>query len=169
MLISGAVPLTPDHPFMDRLLAALASVYGDELVSAALFGSVARRTARDDSDLDLLLVVEGLPNGRRARLATFRPVTELLHAPLGELARAGIETEIMPILRTPAEIRVRTPLMLDLTEDAVLLVDRGDVIATALSDLRARLEQLGSKRIWDAEGWYWDLKPDYKRGEIVEI
>jgi predicted nucleotidyltransferase len=33
--------------------------YGDRLVSIHLFGSYARNEARDDSDVDLLLVLEG--------------------------------------------------------------------------------------------------------------
>lgn len=161
--------LTPDHPFLGRVVAALGATYGDRLVSAAIFGSVARRTARPDSDLDLLLVVEDLPVGRRARLATFRPVEESLRHALRDLARAGIETDVMPVLRTPGEIRTHTPLMLDLTQDAVILHDRDGVLAATLADLRARLARLGSTRIWDGDGWYWDLKPGYRRGEIVEI
>jgi uncharacterized protein len=164
------VGLTPDHPFLGELVSALETVYAEDLTSVAIFGSVARRTARDDSDLDLFIVVAGLPAGRRARLATFDPVRKLLEKSLSALAGLGIETELMPILRTPDEIRIRTPLMLDMTEDAFLLRDREGALASALSGLRARLRELGSKRIWDEEGgWYWDLKPDYRRGEIVEI
>jgi uncharacterized protein len=169
-VVVGAVALTPEHPFIPRIVAALETVYGAGLGSIALFGSVARRTARDDSDLDMLLVVDSLPAGRGARLATFQPVREILKGALFDLAVAGTETELMPILRTPEELRVRTPLMLDLTEDAVLLRDRDGLLALALASLRARLQALGSKRIWDGQGgWYWDLKPDYRRGEIVEI
>ncbi len=49
----------------DELLAKLVpvaeAVYGDRLVTVAVFGSVARRTMRFDSDVDFLLVVSGLP------------------------------------------------------------------------------------------------------------
>jgi predicted nucleotidyltransferase len=161
--------LTPDHWFVDRVLEAVRAAYADRLVSVAIFGSVARCTARVDSDLDLLLVIEGLPAGRRARLATFRPVEAALREYLRSLARSGIETELMPVFRTPAELQTHTPLMLDLTEDAVILQDSHGVLAAALDDLRARLARLGSRRVWDGDGWYWDLKPDYRRGEIVEI
>jgi uncharacterized protein len=165
-----AVGLTPEHPFIPEIVAALETVYGSDLVSVAIFGSVARRTARGDSDVDLFVVVAGLPAGRGARLATFQPVRKRLQGRLSDLARAGVETELMPILRTPDEVRIRTPLMLDMTEDAVLLRDRDGILGAALSGLRARLRELGSKRIWDEDGgWYWDLKPDYRRGEIVEI
>ncbi len=161
--------LTPEHPFIDTLRQALEHVYGEHLVSAALFGSVARRSARPDSDVDLFLVVDDLPRGRRARLVTFDPVEREITPARRALAAAGIVTEVMPILRTPEEIRSQSPLMLDLTEDAVLLLDRDATLTRSLDDLRQRLRRLGSRRILDAEGWYWDLKPDYRRGEIVEI
>jgi hypothetical protein len=148
---------------------ALRSVYGDRLVAVAVFGSVARRTARPDSDLDLYVVVKGLPRGHRARLATFDPVEERLIADLDALARQSITAELSPVLRTPEDLRTASPLMLDLTEDAVILVDRGAVLRTALDDLRARLRRLGSRRVWTGIRWYWDLKPDYQRGEVFEI
>jgi predicted nucleotidyltransferase len=81
--------LTPDHPFVPELVAALETVYGSDLVSVAIFGSVARRTARDDSDLDLFVAVAGLPAGRGARLATFQQVRKLLQGALSDLARAS--------------------------------------------------------------------------------
>jgi predicted nucleotidyltransferase len=43
------------------LATACHEVYGPRLVSLAIFGSVARGTARPDSDLDFLIVAEGLP------------------------------------------------------------------------------------------------------------
>lgn len=39
--------------------------YGNRLISLAVFGSVGRGTARPDSDIDLLIIVEQLPARRR--------------------------------------------------------------------------------------------------------
>lgn len=160
--------LTPDDPFIATVLRAVRQVYGARLVSVALFGSVARRTARPDSDLDLFVVVEGLPRGRRARLQTFEAVERLLEAELAALGRNALATELSPVLRTPDDLAVASPLLLDLTEDAVILEDRG-VLSTALEDLRARLRRLGARRVWNGPRWYWDLKPDYRRGEIIRL
>jgi hypothetical protein len=160
--------LTPDHPFVRRVAEVVRQHYGPRLRSLALFGSVARRTARPDSDLDLFIVVNGLPRGRRARLATFDAVEKALAEQIEALARSGIDVEISPVLRTPEDLRILSPLLLDLTEDAVILQDSG-VLQAALDDLRRRLRRLGSRRIWIGPRWYWDLKPDYKRGEIIEL
>jgi predicted nucleotidyltransferase len=148
---------------------AVRHTYGDPLVSLAVFGSVARGTARPDSDLDLFLVVEDLPRGRRARLATFDPVERALASAIEKLAATGIAVELSPVLRTPEDLRITSPLLLDLTEDAVILLDRNGTLAGALADLRIRLRQLGSRRVWIGTRWYWDLKPDYRRGEIIQL
>jgi hypothetical protein len=70
------------HERFEAILAAPKSAcvehYGDRLVSAAVFGSVARGTMRPDSDIDLLLVVSGLPRGRMPRVGTFDAVESRL-------------------------------------------------------------------------------------------
>jgi hypothetical protein len=85
------------------------------------------------------------------------------------LRREGITVELSPILRTLEDLRTAIPLMLDLTEDAIIRLDRGGVLAAALADLRERLRRSGARRIWSGRQWYWDLKPDYRRGEIFAL
>lgn len=162
-------PLTPSHPFIASVVSELRRAYGERLVSIALFGSVARDTARPDSDLDLFLVIEGLPCGRRARLSTFEPVEAALAPEIDRLAREGLAVELSPVLRTPEDLRVASPLLLDLTEDAVILEDRRGTLREALADLRERLRRAGARRVWVGTEWYWDLKPDYRRGEIFQL
>jgi hypothetical protein len=38
-----------------------------------------------------------------------------------------------------------------------------------LERVRSRLQQLGAQRIHRGNAWYWDLKPDFKPGEIFEL
>ena len=166
---STPATLTCSHPFIEQVVSAVRLTYGDNLVSLAVFGSVARQTARPDSDLDLFLVVEHLPRGRRSRLATFDPVERTLMPGMAALAATGITVELSPVLRTPEDLRTASPLLLDLTEDAVMLVDRDGMLAGALADLQRRLQRLGSRRVWIGTHWYWDLKPDYRRGEIIRV
>src|SRR5262245_32590236 len=58
------IPASLQEPFRTALVAAAdawIAEFGDGLVSIVLFGSVARRQARPTSDIDLVLVADGLP------------------------------------------------------------------------------------------------------------
>ena len=80
-----------------------------------------------------------------------------------------METELSPILKTPEQATAGSPLFLDMVEDARILYDRNGFFAQRLSRLRNRLIELGSKRIWRGNTWYWDLKPDFRPGEVFEL
>jgi uncharacterized protein len=164
---------TPVSATFDRLIAAITDAaqreYGARLQSVAVFGSVGRRTMRPDSDIDLLVLVDPLPDGRIPRIEEFAAVETTVAPLITEASRAGVDTRISAVIRTPAEARAGSPLMFDMTEDARLLYDPHDVLRGALDDLKRRLDRLGAKRIWRDGWWYWDLKPDLKPGEIFEI
>jgi predicted nucleotidyltransferase len=161
------------HEGFSRLQGALLSElrrdYGDRLRSVVVFGSVARGTPRFDSDLDVLIVAEPLPDGRMLRVAEFLPVEARLAPVLAELRASGIATALAPVFKTPAELLVGSPLLFDLVDDARVLLDtRGD-FAAAIARLRAPMAELGSQRIWRGNAWHWVLKPDLKPGEVFEL
>jgi hypothetical protein len=99
----------------------------------------------------------------------FAAVEQALSTRLREARAAGIETELAPVFRTPAELAQGTPLLLDMTEDARILFDPHGVLAGALQALRERLSALGARRIWRGNAWYWDLKPDYRPGDVFSL
>ena len=152
-----------------QLLKAVQSHYEERLVSLAVFGSVARGTQRPDSDVDLLLVCDPLPSGRMKRVEEFEQVEERLAPVLASLEREGISTHLAPVFKTPAEVRRGGLLYLDLVEDARLLYDREHFLRDFLGRVKERLERLGARRIWRGNAWYWDLKPDFKPGDVFEI
>lgn len=146
------------YVLFDKLQALCQNLYGKRLVSLAIFGSTGRGTARPDSDVDVLLVVEGLSQGRMKRVEEFKPVESGLSAFM-----------LSPILKTPEEIKNGSPLLLDMVDDAVILYDRDGFLQNTLNHLRENLARLGAKRIWRGDNWFWDLKPDYQRGESFEV
>jgi hypothetical protein len=154
---------------LTAVLAACQQHYGERLVSLAVFGSVGRGTPRSDSDIDLLIVAESLPNGRLKRADDFRTVEQTLASRLAEARAGGLNPELSPVFKTPAEVRMGSLLFLDMTEDARLLYDRDNFLREALADFKARLERLGARRIWRGNAWLWDLKPDYQPGEVFEL
>jgi hypothetical protein len=57
-----------------------------------------------------------------------------------------------------------------IVEDGILILDRGRFFEEVLSGMRERMRALGSRRVFLEDGsWYWDLKPDFRFGEVVEI
>ena len=161
------------HPIYDELIdAALRECrrhYGADLVSVGAFGSVGRGTPTADSDIDLLIVSEGLPRGRLARSDDFVAVEKAMAQNLAKAYALGLHPSLSPIFKTPDEVAAGSPLFLDMIDDARIVYDRDDFLKQAFSDFAGRLARLGAKRIWRDNCWYWDLKPDYKPGEVFEI
>lgn len=153
----------------ERYAAHLRTALGDRLVSVVLFGSVARGDAGPSSDIALLIVAEGLPSGHFARKQLLATADAAFERGVEEAASHGIEARLARIVRTPAEAARVIPLDLDLTEDGVLLHDRGGFFAAVLERVRGSLRRLGARRVRQGRRWSWDLKPDFERGEIVEI
>lgn len=154
---------------LDTVLNACRIYYGHRLVALAVYGSVGRESPTAESDIDILLVADDLPDGRMARMDEFRAMADRLQ-PLFSMAEdLGIQTRLSPIFKTPRELRLGTPLLLDMTEDARILHDPDHCLADTLDRLRSRLRELGSKRVWKGDEWYWDLKPDYKPGDVFDL
>jgi len=151
------------------LLKEIKALYGERLVSVALFGSAGRETQRFDSDVDVLLIAKDLPVGRMKRVREFENVEKSLEAQLMELKKKGIDTRISAVIKTPEETTAGSPLFLDMVDDAKVLYDRGGFFANRLEELRRKLDALGARRVWKGSAWYWDLKPDYKKGDVIEL
>ena len=151
------------------VVAACRRHYGGDLRSVAVYGSVGRGLPRPDSDVDLLIVADGLPRSRRGRVADFGAVEEALAPSLAAAGTAGLHSDLSPVLMTRPELERGSMLLLDMTEDARILFDPDGCLAGALDRLRSRLRELGSKRIWLGNAWYWDLKPDYRPGDVFDL
>ncbi len=154
---------------LEPLLSSCREVYGERLVAVVVFGSVGRGTPGPESDLDLLIVADPLPQGRVARAGEFGAVEAAMAPQLRSLRQRGVSTYLSPVLKTPAEMHQGSPLFLDLIEDARVLYDPAGVFAAAMDRLRQRLVELGARRVWRGNAWYWDLKPDYQPGEVFGL
>lgn len=85
------------------------------------------------------------------------------------LEEQGLNPQPACIFMTEGELWDRPHILLDILVEGILLFDVG-VLKSRLKALKERLNALGSKRVALADGtWYWDLKPDWKPGEIIEL
>jgi predicted nucleotidyltransferase len=162
-------PSTRDDLFAAIREAAVAT-YSERLVALAIFGSWARGAATPASDLDLLVVAEPLPPSRMKRVREFRPVADATRAVRSRVWSAeGPEIELAPVFKTPHELAAGSPLYLDMTLWRVVLADRDDMLETFLKGLSGRMQALGSRRVPFKGGAFWDYKPDFRPGEVVEL
>ncbi len=148
--------------FLDTL-----KIYFD-LVSFVVYGSVARGNAKKDSDVDLLIIADNLPD-RYERFRTFDKAEEKILEKIKELRKEGYYVFFSPVIKSREEAGLITPLYLDMVEDAVVLYDKDEFFTKVIGKLKKRLNELGAERIRLGRKWYWRLKKDYRFGEVVKI
>lgn len=145
---------------LPRIAAAARAHYGANLVSLAVFGSVARGTPGPESDVDVLVVCRDLPAGRSRRIEDFLAVEDEVAGYLSALARRGIHTSLSPVIKTVAEAEAGSHLFLDMTRDVVILHDPEGFLGDLLAGEARRLAEMGARRVEQGSRWYWDLAPD---------
>jgi predicted nucleotidyltransferase len=150
------------------LLDKLGRLLGGRLVSAVVYGSVARGEARPDSDLDVLIVVDDLPQGPRARRALVAPAVDAAES---LLQRTRPDGWISVVLKTPVEVERGGPLFYDMTlpGHVDVLHDPDRFMHGFLARLADRMAALGSVRRSTNGHPYWDLKPDWKPGDEIDL
>jgi uncharacterized protein len=154
---------------VQALPAACRAVYGDRLKSVAIYGSVARGTMRPDSDIDVLVVADALAPSRAARMDEFEQIDRILAAKVEAARAAGVQTIVIPTIKTPDELRAGSLLYLDMTDQARILHDPERVLRNYLENLSRKLRAMGARRVPFGGSYYWELKPDFRWGDRIEI
>jgi len=175
ILLASGMVRNLDRVPQERYVKALCDVFqvlsrSLRLTSLAVYGSVARGTAGENSDIDLLIVSNDFSGSIGRRMETLCRLEEKLGDELAWLRRHGVYTGFSFYPLTEEEASRRPLLFLDMTEDAVILYDKDRFLERVLTEFKAELLRLGAKRVFvDKENWYWDLKPGYRFGEKIMV
>jgi len=141
-----------------------------DLSSFAVYGSVARGVAKKHSDIDILVVSNDFSGSIGSRIDRLYDVEVSLKQEIDWLKKHGVYTGLSFYPLREDEAKRVSLLFLDLTEEAIVMYDKNQFLENVLTELKARLVRLGGRRISiDEEKWYWDLKPDYKFGEEINL
>ncbi len=158
------------YELIEKVKDRIIEYYKERLITIALFGSVARDTFRPDSDIDILIIAEALPEGRIKRAQEFDDhIEKNLLNDIYRLYKEGIPLRLSPLFKTPEEVRLGSPLFLDMTEQVKILYDRDEFFKRYLQELQDKLKKLGARKVFYKGGYYWELKPDYKYGDVIEL
>ncbi len=153
---------------IEVLRESFLKVFKDSLVSLVLFGSWARGDAGKWSDIDVLVVLEELPNDRFVLHKLLDRVEDLARPKLEEL---GIDPPppISPIVLDRVSASKPRLLYLDLVTDAVIIYDKDNFFRKVLDKFKDKLRELGAERKRIGKKWYWVLKKDYDFGEVFSL
>jgi predicted nucleotidyltransferase len=144
-------------------LSELIRSHGSGLVSVAAFGSLGRKEWNATSDVDLLVVADGLPERYSDRLESVRRVAEACsRIRVAQWTRTGREFHLLDLVllrRDELEDGSNRLFLLDLTRDAIMLYDKKGFLSKKLAQLGRDLEAAGAMRVSTPTGRsYWDLR-----------
>ncbi len=140
-----------DQEVPTQAVKALREALGERLVAVVLFGSRARGDATADSDWDLLVLAEDLPQNLFDR-------SLFLKGALSQAWRGAVAV----VARTPQEFETYLPsLYLDIALDGQVLYDPRGYAAGRLATLKGMIEEAGLYRVRTQAGdlWRWKSPP----------
>ena len=165
------VPHAAYRKVLRRFCELLLRRYGERLKGVLLFGSVARGDWDESSDMDLLIVLDGLDGGRRGELREVLKLESELRGTRehAEAMAKGFlpSIEVYPLAADDAKHFRR--LYLDALTEGIVLFERDGFLHRLIEAFKRRLKELGSRRIdLPGAGHYWELA-DVKPGETIEL
>ncbi len=128
-----------------------------------LFGSAARGEAVERSDVDLLVLYEGLAEAslvKRRRLI-YMLIMDRISGFFEEATVIDIE------YREFVEPRAITPLLLNIYWDGIVVLDRVGGLGSFLEHVRKKIAEAGLKRVKDGRTYYWVLPKPMQRVKII--
>ncbi len=129
-----------------------------DLISFVIFGSLARKRFKKGSDIDILMIVKERKRFEDIYLKKYVKI------------RRSDWPDVDVIIEEEKNLRENPLILLDMIENSIVLLDKNKTFERIIRDLKNKLKELGAKKVkLKRDLWYFDLKPDYKKGDRLEI
>ena len=146
-------------PVLALTVGALLGHLGSRLQGLTLFGSSSRFEQGPGSDIDLMVTADFKSGNRGDWLRELFPILDSADRVAyrqWKLSGAYHGVQLVPF--RVEQLREPSPLLLDVSEDALILYDVDRTLRRTLGELRARLRKDGAVRRRDSQGQrYWLL------------
>lgn len=134
------------------VIGKLREKFSDQLVAVALFGSEARGEADEQSDLDFLVVLRGIPKDLQRRYEVYKPIYDAV-ALQSSRARDVTVIDLDEGFITNEDVEI-TSLMLNIASEANVLYDPERKLGIFLQRVRKLIEAAGLERYRTRDGKY---------------
>lgn len=141
-----------------KILHYLRERFGDDLLAVVLFGSRARQTEKAFSDIDVLLIIDGLPQERRKHRQLAASIRRALALP--------IDATVLSPNAFLASVRYCAPLMIELACAYEVWFEKDQFFSKQLQFIHSLMQQ--SKLIQLQPG-VWKLPEDIDEMETDGI
>ena len=158
------------YKLIDKIKFLIIEFYKEKLISIVLFGSVGRNKFHNESDIDILIIVENAPKERSGRFYEYYyNVEKQIENDIQKMIKEGIYVNISPIIKSKEEVLYGSPLFIEMADECKILFDKDNFFHNVLSKLKDKLEKYKSVKVSYKGRYYWKLKPDYKWGDIINL
>jgi len=153
------------------ITAILKKALGNNLISSCLFGSSVTGLIKRGSDIDILLVLNSLPNSYHKRTKMILPFLERIRETNQYITIERLNLNIEPsfLILSAHEIEKHPAILIDISQEGIILFDKNDFLKIQLDDIKDKLQKSGAVKKHVPEGYYWVLKPGIKAGELFEL
>ncbi|NHV99431.1 MAG: nucleotidyltransferase domain-containing protein [Thaumarchaeota archaeon] len=142
---------------VEQYIEKISKLFKEKIVGILLFGSVAKGKAKPfssaESDIDLILVVEGLPKLQERILMASKLIAEL-----------KLPSIVQAIYMTPEEFETHTKSksgwIIDALIDGIILHDPKSFLQNSKEKLLRELMEKGVERT--SYGWAWPIRAGEK-------
>ncbi|MHA1733594.1 MAG: nucleotidyltransferase domain-containing protein [Promethearchaeota archaeon] len=145
------------------------------LIAAVLFGSVARNSWTDGSDLDLFLIFDDIPGkGTEARLEITHELAKVKYkmyqsVEFREFQKRHYPVQFQLVVEVISGLQVFSTLHYDIAADGVILLDRGQVAREFLSSTKQQIQEKNIERVQAPNGGLYWKHPGVVFGEVREV